>query len=459
MLLVGGGRWRARFRFSALGLTALLLSCLPFASLGARGGSAPESETADNGALPEMAFSGTGESGSGGVGFRLGFYHNADEGDGNPFLDERLTVVETVFLAEYAISDRLSSWSILSTDLVSSASIARLSKFPDQSGASGDFYAGLDAGLRYELGADRRVGGHLHVSAEYDYRSLGFGGDYAVDLAEKNTTLSLSVNGFYDFVDLIRFDGKQNEGSDRRVSATTTLGWYQVLDPKTSARLGATFTFQDGFLATPYNAVVLEDPALPPNPNLDNRARGLEYTEVLPRRRYRGAVFGRVRRQLREGSALELGGRYYRDDWALWSTSVEPAFHQTLIPERLSLSLRYRYVHQVGTRHQRDHFFGSLPRYRTQDSDLAGFDSHGVGAGLGWDWSPLLHFDLGGDFVHRSDGLDFGFASVAVSRRFGAADPPRALWRRIWDGVRMRDASDAGGGDPADEAKAKEARP
>lgn len=78
-----------------------------------------------------------GEAGHGSWSARLGLFDMADDGDGNPFLDEDLTVIEPVFLYQYNVSEDTTYSAQISYDNVSSASIERLSKFDDQTGATG----------------------------------------------------------------------------------------------------------------------------------------------------------------------------------------------------------------------------------------------------------------------------------------------------------------------------------
>lgn len=119
-----------------------------------------------------------GKAGTGHLGFRLGYYNNGDAGDGNPFLDESLTVIEPVVFYDYNLSDSTNLFFKFSYDNVSSASIERLNSYPgtQQSGATGDYYFGLDGGATWALDEDARVSAFAHASAEYDYRSFGLGG-------------------------------------------------------------------------------------------------------------------------------------------------------------------------------------------------------------------------------------------------------------------------------------------
>lgn len=384
--------------------------------------------TAKAGEPAVSEFTGSAEAGMGTATFRLGYYNNDDNGDGNPFLDEELTIIEPIVIADFNVTDRLAVWFQYSYDHVSSASIDRLSKFPNQSGASGDNYNGFDVGARFEIDEAQRVGGFVNWSSEYDYSSVGFGGDYARDLAEKNTTLKFSANAYFDKIDVIRFNGLQ-PGKDDRTSVTTTASWYQVFGPRLHADMGATFSIQNGFLETAYNAVVVEDPDDPRNDNLDNRARGIEFTEELPGTRLRGSLFGKARYSLVPGTALELGGRLYQDSWGIFGLTVEPRVRHQLI-DSLGLRVGYRFYLQTAADDFKSHFT-SLPAKRTQDSDLAKFNAHGINAGLLWQPFETLSFDVTAGYTFRDDGIDQLMLSAGVRKSFDT----RPLGRFIWDSI------------------------
>ena len=63
--------------------------------------------------------------------------------------------------------------------------------------------------------------------------------------------------------------------------------------------------------------------------------------------------------------------------------------------------------------HWGEHFLGTLPvdlpTYRTQDSDLGELDSHLVGGH--WRWGAARQWDVGLNYLSRSDGLDHVFFS------------------------------------------------
>ncbi len=394
-------------------LLRALAGCVLALALAGRAG-AQEQDPATVGA-PKSAAN-KGEPGTSRFATQFGYYHHDDDLAGNPFLDEELTVIEPIFLWDSNVSEDFGYSVTFSYDNVSSASIDRLSQFPEQSGASGDYYYGLDYASRHRRGEGEWLGWQIGASAEYDYTSLHFGGNYSKESDDRNATNSFALTGYYDTIDIIRFDGAQTEGTDNRISLAATHSLFQVLSPTWVSDLSSTLSVQSGFLETAYNAVVLEDASFPANPLLDNQANGIEFTEELPDTRIRAAVQYKARHYLDPGRAVEIGARLYGDDWGIYSLAVEPRYYLPLVDERLHLRLRYRYYNQTEADDFEEHYLGTvasdLPEFRTQDAELAAFDSHGLGARF--DWTPGRrhgwYLDL--NYVLRSDDLDSTFASV-----------------------------------------------
>lgn len=364
-------------------------------------------------ALPDPQIEAAPDELSRSIAFRLGYFDQADSIDGNPFLDESLTVIEPVVVFDWDFSRDLGFTLKAAYDNVSSASIDRLSNYPDQSGASGDFWYGLEFGMRHRVNDEWRVGWHAGASAEYDYRSLKAGGEATWtpnDGRDARVTTSLDV--FVDDIDVIRFNGVE-EGSDQRISVASTTQWHQIVTPRLHALTGITVAYQTGFLETAYNGVVVEDGATPPVP-FDNGALGTEISEELPDDRLRLALFGRLRQQLVEGTAVELGARLYGDDWGITSATLEPRLYQVLVRDSLMLRLRYRYYTQTAADDYVESLPGAapIPQFRTSDSELGDYDAHGFGIKLIWFEKGSWEADLGADTILREDGLDTVLASI-----------------------------------------------
>ncbi len=352
------------------------------------------------------------EPGHGSVKYRLGFFDAEDSGDGNPFLDESLTVIEPVIVFDRQITEKTGITATLSYDYVSSASIDRLSGFSEQSGASGDNYVGVDLGVRYLYSKRVNLSGHVGFSTEYDYQSIGLGGAVAVDSEDGDYRLTYSLDAFFDSLDVIRGTTASmgaEDGNDSRTSFSGTVKWYQVLSPESHGELGVTLGHQTGFLETPYNFVVDENNPVAPFIPFENGALGEDVVEILPDSRTRVALFGRWRKRLKPGRAVELGGRLYYDDWGITSYAFEPQLHQRL-SESWLMRLRYRFYDQTAADAFYDRYLGE-PGDRTQDSDLGDFSSNLFGVEFTLLKSESNVLDFGLDYVLRSDGLDQIIAS------------------------------------------------
>ena len=105
-------------------LLAAIVACLSVdAAVAQSGGNPPQSPraTMTQDSTAENAKASLGEAGTGSYEFRLSYYDNDDNGDGNPFLDESLSVIEPVVYFDLNVTDTFKVWSQLSVDVVSSA--------------------------------------------------------------------------------------------------------------------------------------------------------------------------------------------------------------------------------------------------------------------------------------------------------------------------------------------------
>jgi|FLOH01.1.fsa_nt_gi hypothetical protein len=339
------------------------------------------------------------------VEYRLGIYSKNDAGNGfsagNPFLDEDLTVIEPAVIWNYGLSKRSAVSVNVAYDWVSSASISRLNdrtQYPNsqQSGASGDFYIGVDTAYRYHVSDTMQVGTHLDFSKEYDYLSIGLGGNAAWKSENGNMHQSVAVNGYFDSLDIIRFNGVQESG-DTRTSLSLTYLWDGVLTASSQAQLGSTISAQSGFLGAPYNSVFIESGGTP-----------TEVPEVLPDSRLRYSVFGSYRYWIGKGMAAELASRFYSDDWGLTGISLEPRWYQ-MLSENLLARLRYRYYDQNASDFSGR--FTTAQEFMTQDSDLDVLSSHTLGLRFVGYQHGQQGWDAGVDYIMRSDHLDHIVAS------------------------------------------------
>lgn len=360
-----------------------------------------------------------GEAGTGSLEIQLGYYDRSDSpGQGNPFLNEEVTVIEPIVVFDYNVSDTFAYSGLLVYDNVSAASIDRLSRFPEQSGASGDFYVGADLGLRWKTSDQTSVSARAGFSAEYDYQSIHLGGDYSWERRDKDARLMFSVDAFLDTVEPIRWNGVTDPDEDR-TSVAATVSWYQIFDKKTHGTIGATISSQSGFLETPYNSVIFDDGSVTPNLDLHNNAVGGEAFEVVPDNRLRTVLYGRARRLVAPGCALELGGRFYTDDWGITAFDIMPRWIQSFADGRHLLELRYRFYTQTEADfYQREAFGATLPEERSQDADLGDFSSNTLGTTWTWNKSPGTRWTFSLDYSMRDDDLNNMYGLVGYRWSF-----------------------------------------
>ncbi|MFT4538508.1 MAG: hypothetical protein ACI841_003655 [Planctomycetota bacterium] len=384
-------------------LLLLLATQLPAAAQGGGARSGADS-------TPKVPHASDGTVGSTTWGVQLGYYDVSDSGGGNPFVAEDVTVIEPVIYFDYQATEDVGYWAMLSYDWVSSASIERTKRFGLQGGASGDYYAGLDVGMRRRLDEERSVGAHFGVSKEYDYLSIGLGGDLTLEAQDRNSSWSFGLNGYFDQLDLIRWDGRE-DGTDERFSVAGSVGYYRVLSPLWHAQFGLTLSNQSGYLETPINSVVIEDDALAPNPDLIGMPRGTEADEQLPDERQRVALHGRARRAIGPYQAFEIGGRLYDDSWGIQAISLQPGWIWEVMPDHLLMRLHYRYYQQSAADAFSDHLTSDLAE-RTQDPELGDLDSHTYSASFVWMRPGGVEWDFGLSFMDRSDDLEHIFGMV-----------------------------------------------
>ena len=369
---------------------------------------------------------------------RLAFnFYEQKDGGGNPNVDENMQVLQPMFLLGVGLSEKLSLSLKGQGGLVSAASTnsgARTTagsagggggggdddeEEDDEDGAvsgasggggddggsslaDGDRFFGLEAGLFYAWSDQVGVGAGVSYNKEDAYRSIGGNARFVYTTRDKNDTFLIRVSASFDTVDIRLFDGTGG-GSENRNTYGLGLGWTHVLGRKTQGTLSYDLTYQNGFLSTSYNSVLVA---------------GTEVQEILPDTRLRHSVFARIRHLLLDYLAVEPGVGFYVDDWGAVASSFELHAFWEFIPGVLILQPSYRFHWQRQISYFTGESESSVPRYRTQDSDLDTFTNHTFGLKLVAPSVKIFgvdtEFELGGDYTFRSDRLNcfsvtFGF--------------------------------------------------
>lgn len=331
--------------------------------------------------------------------------YRQDDRGGNPNLDEDASIYETIILVDNRLTETDTLHLRALIDVISAASYDAVQNSAENTGATG-----INPGrLGTEIGWTRDLGPwswNLHTSFDQElyYRAFGVGGSVARSMFEDNTQVSLNLQTYQDLIRTVRFDGTVEPDEDRD-TFTAELGVDQILSPVSRLNVSATVTQQEGLLSTSFNSVLLN---------------GSPAIEVLPRERERVALATRYKHALFDDEAIEVGYRYYDDDWGIQAHTVELRYF-THAGERLLVEPNYRYYDQTGA----DYFataFTGMPAFLTSDSDLGDFTGHLFGVDLTfldrrW-WGRVGDLGLGANYYDRSDGLDLFWITFGWSFRF-----------------------------------------
>ena len=285
-----------------------------------------------------------GAGADGEVAVRGAYYKERATRVEQPMIDARLDVGENGELLAHTL-----------VDSISSASVA--------AGATGTPFNEK----RYELGATYlhqlsrfRLGGGGRLSVEPDYTSVFINLQGQVNLAQRTTTLALSLAGGRDRA---TNSGAQNpltqpiSGILHTFMSSVSL--TRVLTPVLVGQLTYDLVYLDGYQENPYRSV---------------SAGGSLEPERVPRTRVRHAAQVSVRGFVPRTRTTLVGSyRFYADDWGVVAHTPAIRAIQELIPD-LDLTLSYRYYHQSGADFYQpiyDSADPSINPYLTDDAKLS----------------------------------------------------------------------------------------
>jgi hypothetical protein len=324
---------------------------------------------------------------------------------------EAQQVLSPVVLVSWAVSEDWSLRTDLGVDQVTAASVDAIDA--EVSSASRvDQRAFTDLTATRRIGERSTVSYRLGLSNEYDYQSVSAGIGYALDLNERNTTLSANLRHYEDTVKLYDIDGV-NRGDDGRRTTDLAIAATQVLGRRTLGSLELDYTLQSGFLSTPFHEVILHPAG----------GGEVHVAERLPDSRRRAALGLGLDHAFGDRVVQKLTYRFYDDDWGIRAHTIaaETHFRLPLAAETWVFPI-LRYHRQTAS----DHFgtagsFTGSERFFTSDWDLAEIATTKYGLGLrgtlqaGRRWRlGLRRYETRFTLFSRDDGLDGLIASVGL---------------------------------------------
>ena len=218
-------------------------------------------------------------------------------------------------------------------------------------------------------------------SAEYDYISHGFTGQWAKTSRDNNREVSLRASTFLDTwtvilpVELRPADygsGSQNDPKPvdhkARNSYNVTLSVSQVISKRLQLLLIAEPSSQQGLLSTPFHRIYFTD--------------GSEKVENLPGSRLKLPVGIRANYFVGDGLILRSFYRLYVDNWGMVAHTINLETAIKINPF-LSVSPFYRFHTQTAVTYFRPYgqHDPALP-YHTSDYDIEKLQTHFIGTGI-----------------------------------------------------------------------------
>jgi Protein of unknown function (DUF3570) len=195
----------------------------------------------------------------------------------------------------------------------------------------------------------------LSLSIEKDYESRGLSFTHAMELNEKNTTLSWGVSHAFDR--LIPNFGTSNFERQHKDTTDVLLGLNQVLGPRTVLMVNLTLGYSSGFLSDPYKRVLFDDfytAFNPYNPGDDWTVQ----PEQRPEHKFRQVLYGALRHAVPQvNGAFEVNYRLHHDDFGVLGNTVGLEWHERFV-KWITVSPLFRFHTQTAADFYGSHFPG-----------------------------------------------------------------------------------------------------
>jgi hypothetical protein len=249
-------------------------------------------------------------------------------------------------------------------DAVSSASIDVVTNATQK---MTDYRSEITAGLSQKLKATTLSASYIY-SVENDYESHNVAFGLAQDLFDRNSTLSLGYNFAYNSV---RRSGDQLFHETLYVHGVGG-SWTQVFTKRTIGQLSYTFSFNEGYQASPYRFVPVIQ---------DDGSTAFKVPETDPFERYRHALVAALNQHVGEDSSFQADYRIYFDSWGIVSHTIQARYFITW--KDVTLRLRERFYYQNAADFFRSRYTTRQP-YMTADRELSTFWSNVIGFKVSW---------------------------------------------------------------------------
>lgn len=258
----------------------------------------------------------------------------------------------------------------------------------------------------------------LSISRESDYESKGISLTHALELNEKNTTVSWGVSHAFDRV--LPNANSANTVPEHKDTTDVLLGLTQLLGPKTYTTINLTLGYSSGYLNDPYKRVLFDDFYTALNPYNPGDPWTVQ-PEHRPEHKFRQVLFWSLHHAVTQvDGAVEVSYRFHHDDFGVLANTVELQWHQK-VGRWLTASPLFRFHTQTAADFYGTHFPGDPsctlpppfctdvphPVYYSADYRLSALNTFSYGIAL----SAKVHERVSLEFaykrytMHGTDGV------------------------------------------------------
>ncbi|HMJ88639.1 MAG TPA: DUF3570 domain-containing protein [Candidatus Acidoferrum sp.] len=251
----------------------------------------------------------------------------------------------------------------------------------------------IEAGMKYR---NHTFSPQIAYSEEHDYKSIGISLTHAIELNEKNTTVSWGLSHSAD--EVLPNDGATIRRNEDKNTTDFLLGLNQLLGPKTILTANLTLGYSEGYLSDPYKRVLFDDfPYTPGNPYT-------VFPEKRPDHKFRQVAYLSLQQYVDPlHGAAEVSYRFHHDDFGVLAHTVSAQWNQK-IGKHVIVSPLFRYHTQSEADFYGTHFPGDptvpgsrLPDYYSADYRLSALESFTYGVSI----SARVHEHVSLEFSYK----------------------------------------------------------
>lgn len=244
------------------------------------------------------------------------------------------------------------------------------------------------------------IGGDF--SNEHDFESISSSAEYMHWLTPaKNQSLSLGASFQSNeiiarCVDEVNCDASSGASQEKQATAVNAqISFMQNINPTSYIKVALFYIADDGYLTDPYLNVVRNNNGVTADVVGEKRPE--------KRRGYGGTV--RYANALTDNLTLQVGYRYYQDDWEVRSHTTDTDLYYDLSSAwRFNLGLR-GYTQSAASFYDSRSTYFTDEKYATSDYRMSAFNAITYKVDIRYAFNKAFSVNLGGNYYDQTTGL------------------------------------------------------